>query len=140
MILKNAQQTKQFAKEFIEKHPKAHIIALFGELGAGKTTFVQGMAEGLGVKKRVLSPTFVFQRSYELSYKGLKRFHHLDLYRLTSAKDALSIGIEEILSEDDVLIVIEWPEIAEKLLPKDTIRIYFKKISEKERELTVENP
>jgi len=138
VLLQNTDQTKSYAKEFVKQLPGRKVIALFGELGSGKTTFVQGLAQGLGIEKRVLSPTFVFQRSYDLKNKPFKRFHHLDLYRLVNLADAESIGIEEILAEKDSLIAIEWPEIIEKVLPKNTVKIRFKKISDSEREISVD--
>lgn len=140
MIAKSAEETKKFAKDLLKNLAIKHILALYGDLGSGKTTFVQGLAEGLGIKKRVLSPTFVFQRSYELNKGSLKKFHHIDLYRLSTLKDAKAIGVDETLAEKDSLIAIEWPEVIENTLPKETVRIRFKKINGGEREITVENP
>lgn len=138
MILKNEQEMKSFAKSFSRDLAECRVLALYGDLGSGKTTFVQGLAEGLGIERRILSPTFVFQRSYEVKNKSFSRLHHLDLYRLSDLKDAKSIGIEELFSEKNSVIAIEWPEIVEKLLPRETVKIRFKKTSESERELTVE--
>lgn len=138
MKLKSAQATKSFARKLVKDLKNNCVLALYGDLGSGKTTFVQGLAEGLGVKKRVLSPTFVFQRTYNLESQKYQKLHHIDLYRLSSIADAHTIGIEEVLSERDALIAIEWPEIIEEILPKETIRIRFKKIAEDEREITVE--
>jgi len=139
MIVKSVDSTKKLAKKILEKNPDSFVIALYGELGSGKTTFVQGLAESLGIKKRVLSPTFVFQRTYNLEGQNYQKLHHIDLYRLSSLAEAQAIGIEEILTEKNALIVIEWPEIIEEILPKETIRIRFKKIGLKKREIIVEN-
>ena len=87
MILNSANQTKEFAKDFLAQLNGRSVIALEGSLGAGKTTFVQGLAESLGIKKRVLSPTFVFLRSYKLENQPFRIFHHFDLYRCQSERD-----------------------------------------------------
>ncbi len=131
---------KNFANGFSKDLGNYRILALYGDLGSGKTTFVQGLAAGLGVERRILSPTFVFQRSYNVINKPFNRLHHLDLYRLSNLKDAKALGIEELFSEKDSVIAIEWPEIIETLLPRETIKIRFKKVNESERELTVEKP
>src|SRR3990172_7729605 len=130
MILKNEQEMKIFASSFSKELGNCKVLALYGDLGSGKTTFVQGLAAGLGIERRILSPTFVFQRSYDLKDKPFNRFHHLDLYRFSNLKDAKAIGIEELLTEKGSLIAIEWPEIIERLLPRETVKIRFKKISE----------
>lgn len=137
MVLNSAESTKQFARDFLEKLDKKNIIALQGSLGAGKTTFVQGLAESLGIKKRVLSPTFVFLRSYKLENQPFQVFHHLDLYRCQTLADVRSTGLEEILLDKDCLVAIEWPEIAKDILPQETIWLKFKKIAENSREIEV---
>lgn len=135
MILNSTESTKQFAKELLTKLENKNVIALEGSLGAGKTTFVQGLAENLGIKKRVLSPTFVFLRSYKLENQLYQVFHHFDLYRCETLEDVKSTGLEEILLDKNCLIAIEWPEIAKNILPKNTIWIKFKKIAENSREI-----
>lgn len=104
-------------------------IALFGELGAGKTHFVQGLAAGLGIKKRILSPTFIFIRPYLE-----ENFYHIDLYRLEIEEEAKGLGLEEILAEPKATIVIEWPEKIENRL-KSPVKIYFEKVDENKRKI-----
>lgn len=135
MITSSDIETKDFAKTFLNKLLVPTIIALQGDLGAGKTTFTQGLAENLGIKKRVLSPTFVFMRSYSLENQAFKTLHHVDLYRCTSLEDVRSIGLEEIFTDQEALIVIEWPEIAKTQLPKNTVWLKFTKIDENKREI-----
>lgn len=137
MISTSEEVTKAFAKNLASKLNKPATIALQGDLGAGKTTFTQGLAESLGIEKRVLSPTFVFLRSYKLLNQKFDYFHHFDLYRCQTLEDVRSTGIEEILAEKNNLVVIEWPAVAKELLPKETILIKFTKLSETEREIEV---
>ncbi len=101
-----------------------HIFCLWGDLGSGKTTFVQGFAKGLGISARLLSPTFIIVRRYEFGEK--KAFlYHLDLYRLKNFDDAESIGLSEMLHDPDCIVVIEWPERLGGLLPEHRIDIRF---------------
>lgn len=93
-------------------------VALTGELGAGKTTFVQGVARGLGFEGTVVSPTFTLVREYRA---GLTVFH-VDVYRLDRVQDVLDLGFEEMTAEDGVLLV-EWGDAVEGLLPADHLLV-----------------
>ena len=130
-VTKSPAQTQQLGKSLAKKL-KGRTIALYGELGSGKTHFVQGLATGLGIKKRVLSPTFIFIRPYPQ-----ERFYHVDLYRLENEKEASGLGLEEILTEPKVTIAIEWAERIEKLLT-DAVTLKFKKVSENTRQITLD--
>ena len=137
-ISTSAEETKNFAKNIAKNLKTPQIIALYGNLGSGKTTFVQGLASELGITKRVLSPTFVFIREYQLDNK--KMFFHVDLYRQDSSQDITTIGLSDILKTKNAIIAIEWPEKIEKLLPSNTIKINFYTAGEKIRKITVLNP
>jgi tRNA threonylcarbamoyladenosine biosynthesis protein TsaE len=93
-------------------------VALTGELGAGKTTFVQGVAEGLGVDDAVSSPTFVLVKEYV----GRLTIAHADVYRLERVQDVVDLGLDEIADGEAVLIV-EWGDVVEELLPNDRLRV-----------------
>lgn len=136
-ISSSVDETKNFAKNIAMDLKTPQLIALYGNLGSGKTTFVQGLAAGLGIKKRVLSPTFVFVREYQLDNK--KMFFHVDLYRLDSSRDIATIGLSDILKTRNAIIAIEWPEKIEKLLPASTIKINFDTTGEKSRKIVVLN-
>jgi tRNA threonylcarbamoyladenosine biosynthesis protein TsaE len=128
-ISTSPEETQKIGRELAPKLI-GRTIALFGELGAGKTHFVQGLAAGLGIKKRILSPTFIFIRPYPEN-----QFYHVDLYRAEKEADLESLGLSEILAEE-ATVVIEWPEkIAEQL--KNPVRIYFEKLGENERKIKV---
>jgi tRNA threonylcarbamoyladenosine biosynthesis protein TsaE len=108
----NFKETQRLGHDFAKILEKGDIVCLYGDLGSGKTTFVQGLAQGLGIKNRIISPTFIIVRSYEL---GVMSFYHIDLYRMENEKDIESLGLGEILNNKDNIIAIEW---AEKLKDK----------------------
>ncbi len=118
------KQTKQIASH-LAKTSKNHIFALSGELGAGKTIFVQGFAKGLGIKDRIISPTFVLIRQHKIPGTN-KTLYHLDLYRLEDTVNPKELGLEEIWSDPNNIIIIEWAEKI-KELPKNAIRISIQK-------------
>jgi tRNA threonylcarbamoyladenosine biosynthesis protein TsaE len=108
---------------------RALVIALQGDLGAGKTTFVQGFLKGLGIKKRATSPTFIIMRRYKIPRTLAVRrshLHHMDAYRLRKPEDVSSLGFKEILADRQNIILIEWPENIKGALPRRTRRIQFK--------------
>lgn len=105
------------------------MLCLYGNLGSGKTTFVQGLAKGLGIKKRILSPTFIMMRQYG-------NFYHVDLYRAENEKGIEGLGLSEIWSDHANIIAIEWPEKIEKILPVDCLKIKFDYIDENRRKIT----
>ena len=129
-ITKSASETILLAEKVAGKISKPLCIALFGELGAGKTVFVKGLARGLGIKEVVSSPTFVLMHSYS----GRMKLHHIDLYRVKKGDEFLPF--EEILM-DDGIVAIEWAERAQVFLPKKRIEVNFKIISENEREIVI---
>lgn len=111
------------------------ILALYGNLGAGKTTLIQGIAQGLGVKDYVTSPTFILINEY----KGRYPFFHVDLYRLANLDEVEELGIMEYFEKDGV-IVIEWAEKMEELLPADVKRIKIASIDEDHRKIELSWP
>ena len=129
-VTKSALETQAFAKEIAKTLKNGDIVALYGDLGSGKTTFVQGLAKGLGITQRIISPTFIIMRSYD------KNFYHVDLYRTETEKDIEGLGLPEIMEDSESIVVIEWPEKIEKLLPQHTKRMYFKYRNNNEREIT----
>jgi len=90
---------------------------LWGELGSGKTTFVQGVARGLGITSRLLSPTFIIVRRYQIPTTHAT-LYHLDLYRIGVPDDTIPIGLSDMIHEPDAIVIIEWPERLGKHLPE----------------------
>ena len=112
-------ETIQFGKEFAAKLAGGDVVCLFGELGAGKTTLVKGIAEGLGVTNTITSPTFTLMNVYgikTLEHKNIKTMVHIDTYRLKDEKELVEIGVEDYLGNPRVVTIIEWPEKIESLL------------------------
>ena len=132
----SSSQTQKFAAEIAKKLTVGSIVALYGDLGAGKTTFVQGLAKGLGYKGKVFSPTFIFVRPYKLENKQIVTLNHIDLYRIEKPTDLKTVGLEDFLSDKKAVSVIEWPEKLVDSLPKKALKIFIKKLSESEREFT----
>lgn len=113
------------------------VIALFGDLGAGKTALVQGIAAGLGIKTKVNSPTFTIMKLYTLRRDKVKQFCHIDAYRLRDARDLVAIGAGDYLGTTDTISAVEWAEKTADLLPPDCWRITLKLIGPEEREIVV---
>lgn len=111
------------------------ILALSGDLGAGKTTFIQGLAKGLGINQKIVSPTFILMRSYQ----GKFDFYHLDLYRLEGNIEAQvrDLGVFDLMKDSKNVIAIEW---AEKLdgWPEDIKWIKFENVNDDERKIILE--
>ena len=125
-------ETKEFATEIATKLKLGNVVALYGDLGSGKTTFTRYLVEALGSKSRVQSPTFVVARRYG-------NINHVDLYRLTTEQEALDIGIEEMILDKNAITIIEWPEVIENIIPEKAIKIYFEYIDENTRKINVQN-
>ena len=125
MLSKNTKETTKIAKIFLNKilkkkkeHQNALVVCLSGDLGAGKTTFIQAVAKHLGIKNKVSSPTFVIMKKYPLkNFNDYKFLFHLDAYRLEHEKELLHLGWKEIIDKKEHLIFIEWPENVSKIIP-----------------------
>jgi tRNA threonylcarbamoyladenosine biosynthesis protein TsaE len=133
-ISKSAAETFEFGRQLADKLQAGDILALTGELGAGKTCFVKGLARGLGVTQAVTSPTFTLIHEYR---GGRLPLFHVDLYRLDSVAQALAVGIEDYLNGAGVT-VIEWAEKIAPLLPARTIHVRLTATGETTR--TIEMP
>jgi len=167
-IVKDIQEFEKIPKDFLEKIicarqdlaqativglficarqdlAQATIVGLFGDLGAGKTTFVQNIAKNLGIKSKVNSPTFVLMKRYPIKLSGRrtsvwKNIYHIDAYRL-EGKDIIKeleiLGWKEIVSNPENLVFIEWPEIIKKYIPKKVIKIKIKHLKNKGRQVNI---
>lgn len=138
---------EEIANKLVGKRQKSRrgalILALVGNLGSGKTTFVKGFAKGLGIEQRIISPTFILLRVYPISDSYLKKsyhtFYHLDLYRLEgNLKDEMdNMGLKEIWEDDKAIVLVEWAEKVKGYLPEDTIWVNFEMFKKDKRQITV---
>ena len=128
ITLDDEAATLEYGRHLAHSLSGGMVVTLQGDLGAGKTTLVKGLAEGLGIREVITSPTFVLMRFYDTGNKDIKRLCHIDAYRLTSAQDLQMIGVEEYINNPDTLTVIEWPERVEGIIPEGAITIIFDEI------------
>ncbi|MBU3968997.1 tRNA (adenosine(37)-N6)-threonylcarbamoyltransferase complex ATPase subunit type 1 TsaE [Patescibacteria group bacterium] len=160
IISKNLEETRDIAKKFLQnlKQPKerALVVGLFGDLGSGKTTFVQFIAEALGIEENITSPTFVIEKIYSVksrragilpkaklfnraskieNFDWPKRLIHTDAYRLKNGEELRILGFEEILNDSGNLIMIEWPENIFSILPDNILKIEFEFVDENTRKI-----
>jgi len=147
----SSQQTKEIGKRLAEKLMKkqpqkqrgektALVIALQGDLGGGKTTFLQGFARGLGVKKKILSPTFVIIKRFEIRNSRFKNFYHIDCYRLEKPEELLELGFKNIISDPKNIVVVEWADKIKKVLPREIVLIKFELLKPNQRKILVTIP
>jgi len=141
-ITNSAAQTKSLGQRMsqkILKSKEAVVVSLKGDLGSGKTTFVQGFAKGLGIKHRILSPTFVLMKKYKIP-NTKKQFYHIDCYRIKKAPDLSALNLEKLFLNPLNIITIEWAEKIKNILPKNTIILNFKHQNQNQREIMVGHP
>ena len=141
-LSKSAEETSKIAKDFLDTlkaSTKATVLALQGDLGAGKTAFAQEVGKILGVVENMHSPTFVIEKIYAINFTGFKKLIHIDAYRLEKDSELLHLGWEELTREPENLILIEWPENVAGIIPAEAKRIYFKFIDETTREISYES-
>jgi len=129
------KQTFNFAKKFAKTFKGGEIIGLIGDLGAGKTIFTKGLAEGLGIKKNITSPTFVLMKVYRVSHPYIKNLVHIDAYRIKSEQDIIAIGAHEYFNRPDSITIIEWADNIKKILPKKTRFITLKNLEKNKRSI-----
>ena len=155
-ITNNSSETQKLGEEFAKSLKRGEIIAMYGDLGSGKTTFVQGVARGLGIERRIISPTFIIIRSYKIkntlrlrpapdgaglrsgqANKKLKMFYHIDLYRIESEKGIEGLGIEEIINDPQNIAAIEWAERMGDLLSRKRWDVSFDNVGGDKRRIIV---
>lgn len=142
-ITESKVQTQQLAMDFIANLKNTNVVLLFGNLGAGKTTFCQGVLRSLNAEGPFVSPTFVIIKEYILTQERqeiknrktssqFKKVYHWDCYRI-GTKDALALGWEEIVANPENLVLVEWPEKIKKIWPKNFIKIAFESNGKKRK-------
>ena len=139
IITKSEKETINLAIEFANTLLAKDVVLLDGELGAGKTCFVRGMCEGLGGDPtQVNSPTFTIMQDYDIA--DGKRLVHIDAYRLSGEEELESIGWDELLHDQEVIVAIEWPCKITNALPENSINVSIQHLQEHQRVLTIDQP
>ena len=142
-LTNNRSQTEKigysFAKSLLKRYPakRAVVFGLKGDLGGGKTTFLQGFARGLKIKEKILSPTFIVMRRSGIINPRFDNFYHLDCYRIKKPKEILDLGFKEIASNPRNIVAVEWAERIRKILPKGCTMLEFEFLDKNKRKITV---
>ncbi|MBR6016208.1 MAG: tRNA (adenosine(37)-N6)-threonylcarbamoyltransferase complex ATPase subunit type 1 TsaE [Prevotella sp.] len=161
IIIENIDQIRTAAREFIEKAlPEHSVIAFYGGMGAGKTTFIKALCEELGVEDTVTSPTFALVNEYSINEElrikneefltktdsslftlrsSLSKVFHFDFYRIKRLEEVYDMGYEDYFYQKNALCLIEWPELVEELLPDDALRVEISEQPDGTRKLKVKN-
>ena len=136
-ISNSVEETARVAEELASQFKGGEVLALAGNLGAGKTVFVKALAKAMGIEEHITSPTFVLMKVYDLQMGKIKRLVHVDCYRLEGREDLFDIGLNDYLSFDNSVVVIEW---ADKILnlPDRTIKISIENIGGDQRKIIVD--
>lgn len=132
ILTTNEIETKKLAQKLADILPSGSVLCLYGDLGAGKTTFVRGLAIGLNILETIQSPTFNIMKLY---FKGNRPLIHIDAYRLKDINN--DIGLEEYIGYESGITVIEWPEFIKKYIPKDKIEIQIANLGDNNREIKI---
>lgn len=132
VVTHSPEETRDWAAAFAKKLPDGTILALDGDLGAGKTVFVKGLAKGLGIYEPIVSPTFTIVREYE----GSMPLAHFDVYRISDMDEMHEIGFEEYLFRGGI-VVIEWATLIEPLLPPETLWVSIRRLDDTARSITI---
>jgi len=136
----SAKASFTLGKKIGSKLSGGEVLALNGDLGSGKTTFLQGLAEGFGVLAKVNSPTFNILTIYKTKKElAVKQFCHIDAYRLNSANELINLGFNDLLSREDTVIAIEWADKVKSILPRRRINIDFKHKTNNSREIKIKS-
>jgi len=108
----------------------APVIGLVGDLGGGKTTFLQGFAQGLKIKGKILSPTFIIMRR-------LSNFYHIDCYRIQKPRELLSLGFKKIITDPQNIVAVEWADRIHSIMPSNTVWLNFEFLTKKKRKIVL---
>lgn len=132
------QQTESLGRSLAKQRRGGGVIALEGNLGAGKTVLVRGIARGLGFTGLIQSPTFVLMKVYPIDNRAIHTLVHVDCYRIDHSNDLLAIGLHDYILDPTALVVIEWADKVRELLTPQTMTISFRSLKDKTRRITLQ--
>lgn len=150
IITHSSGETQHLAHEIVSSLNGKNVLALYGDLGSGKTTFSQGIGKALGITNRMVSPTFIVVRSYKLQVISdelpsalrstpFANLYHIDLYRIEKPEEVIDLGILDFARDPKNLVVIEWAEKMAKYLPEKRVDVKFEYVDEEKRKITIEH-
>ena len=134
IVTHNIEETYEFAKEFLKDITPPCVITLKGDLGAGKTAFTKALASAMGIKDIVTSPTFTLMNEYN---DGIFPLYHFDMYRIENPEDVYELGFYDYFNTNNGVVVCEWPDVIDNLLPKKGYDITIEKLGEKSRKFII---
>ena len=140
IIIKDIAQIHEAAQQFVEQIGDRSVFAFYGEMGAGKTTFIKAVCEELGVDDVITSPTFAIVNEYFLTSHLsplTSKIYHFDFYRIKKLEEVYDMGFEDYFYSGD-LCFIEWPELIEEVLPEDAVRVTIEALADGSRKITIE--
>ncbi len=139
-LSKSLSDTRAIAEDFLDSLKTAEhatVVALSGDLGAGKTAFTKELGNLLGIPHdQITSPTFVIMKIFNIRHSLFEHLIHIDAYRLEDEQELVSLGWNEIIEDPKNLILVEWPEMVKGLIPKDARKLSLKFVDESTREIT----
>ena len=133
IVINNIKDINKAARTFIDYMPEGNVIAFYGNMGAGKTTFIKALCEELGVEDEVTSPTFAIVNEYTCT-NAPSNIYHFDFYRIKKLEEVYDMGYEDYFYSDS-LCLIEWPELIEELLPDDVTKVHIIEQSDGSRKI-----
>lgn len=133
IVINNIKDINKTARTFIDYMPEGNVIAFYGNMGAGKTTFIKALCEELGVEDEVTSPTFAIVNEYTCT-NAPSKIYHFDFYRIKKLEEVYDMGYEDYFYSDS-LCLIEWPELIEELLPDDVTKVHIIEQSDGSRKI-----
>lgn len=141
MITHSPKETKEFGQEIARKifkegpQERATVLSLVGDLGSGKTTFVQGFAYEANIRNKITSPTYVIMKNYSLKKEGFDNLYHIDTYRISGSEGVRGLGLGSILNDPSNIILVEWGDRIDGLLPENKKIVRFEYMDKKRREI-----
>lgn len=136
-VLNSELETKKLGQELAKSFKGGEVIGLIGELGAGKTSLVKGLALGLGVKKNITSPTFIIMNIYKVKHEKIKNLVHVDAYRIKKGQALLGIGLGDYLGDQQSITIIEWADLVPDILNKKVTIIKLKHLGGDKRKISI---
>jgi len=136
-ITHSEKETMSIAKKFALSMKGGELLCMYGDLGAGKTTFVKGFVGALSKNQKISSPTFVLMKHYRVSRGKIDEVVHIDAYRISDTSEILNIGFEEFIGDGRKVVIIEWADKIKNIFPKQRIDIHIKHLGVDTRQIEI---